>query len=308
MMTFTDLKYWIVLHLPKKLWALVPDETAIKAQFKKYTGRALNLEQPKTFNEKSNWLKLYDRNPLMPRCSDKYAVREFVEEKVGAHVLNELYGVFENADEIDFDALPKPCILKVTDGSGWYVILKNNDVIIKKKPGATIDQARKRLKKWMGKSQYLRRREWCYKDIKPRIICEKYMETESSSLADYKFHCFHGEPRFIQAIVDRSTDCKDAFYDENWNKTDHVRVYPHCERELHPPACLKDMLEIATALSSEFLFVRVDLYDFEGVTVFGELSFNPESGYGTFSPPHWEMEFGNLLKLPIESKDSQAVK
>ena len=298
MANLTTIKHNLVLRVPRKLQFLVPDETAIKAQFHRAFGYELNLQQPQTLYEKSNWLKLYGRDPLMTQCSDKYAVREFVTARVGGRILNQLHGVYESADDIDFYALPQKCILKVTNGSGWNVIVNGDQLVIHKKP-TTIKRAKKRLKKWMRKSQYIRRREWCYKNIQPKIICEKWMDSKTGSLTDYKIHCFSGRPHFIQVIVDRFTDRKQMFYDPNWEKLDfNIVSNPLCESEARAPDCLSQMLDIAHALSRDFPLVRVDLYDYNGKPMFGELSFHPDAGYGGFSPPSWDLEFGKLVNLP----------
>ena len=300
MANFTNIKHNLILRVPRKLRFLVADETAIKAEFYRAFGYELNLQQPQTLYEKSNWIKLYDRNPLMTQCSDKYAVRDFVTARVGSHILNELHGVYESADAINFDTLPEKCILKVTNGSGWNVTVNGEKLIVHKKPVST-SRARKRLKKWMHKNQYIRRREWCYKNIRPKIICEKWMESETGSLTDYKIHCFSGRPHLIQVIVDRYTDCRQIFYDTNWKKLDvNIASYPLSEKEILAPDCLNQMLEIARVLSSDFPLVRVDLYDFNGQPVFGELSFHAEGGFGGFSPPSWDLEFGKLINLSSE--------
>ncbi len=287
--------------MPRKLRRLLPDKTAIEAEFREVFGRELDLANPAKLSEKLQWIKLYDRNPLMVQCSDKYAVREYVRQKGFGHILNELYGVYESAGEIDFAALPDSYVLKATHGSGWNVLVKDGAVTIGTR---TRDRktARSRLKKWLRKSQYLRYREWCYKDIQPRIVCEKYLETGggSGSLADYKIYCFHGEPKMIQVVVDRPANPQEAFYDIHWRRLDLVSVINlPCQREMEAPACLKEMLEIAAALSGEFLYVRVDLYDLNGNLVFGEMTFYPSYGFLKFTPARYDSEFGKLLKLPV---------
>lgn len=288
-----NLTHLAILCIPKRLQFLVSDETFLRSRFRYKSGREMNLQNPKTFNEKIQWIKLHDRNSLMTQCADKYAVREVIEKKVGTHILNELYGVFEDPNEIDFDSLPESFVLKATSGSGWNMIVKD-------KSGFDREKAMKEMKKWISTNYYVKRREWAYKNILPRIICEKYMEDKDGSLPDYKFFCFNGVPRFIQVDLDRYTEHKRAFYDTKWQRVDFSLQYPIYEREIEPPNSLGGMLEIASKLSSEFLFVRVDMYDFNGKPIFGELSFYPEAGFGKFSPDCWDAKFGTFLKLPFE--------
>ncbi len=281
---------------------LFSDKTVIEGMFREVFGRELDLANPVTFNEKLQWMKLYDRDPLKVQCADKYAVREYVRQKGFGHILNELYDVYETVGEIDFDSLPDSYVLKATHGSGWNVLVKDGLVTIGRQT-RDLKTARSRLKKWLRKSQYIRYREWCYKDIQPRIVCEKYLESGDGSdgaPADYKIYCFHGKPKAIQVIVGRSVSPQQAFYDVHWQKIDLISVtYPPCHREIEAPGCLKEMLEISTALSSEFLYVRVDLYDLDGKPIFGEMSFYPGSGLLQFTPTCYDIEFGKILKLPL---------
>ena len=284
--------------LLRSLLRLLPDETLVRLEFMYNLGRFPDLKNPKTLNEKIQWIKLYDRNPLMTLCTDKSEVRKIVERKVGVHVLNELYGVFESPDEIDFDSLPESFVLKATHGSGWNIIVKDKSVFEREK-------AKEEMKKWMRSSFYAKKREWAYKDIQPRIICEKYMENKDGSLNDYKFYCFNGNPHFIQVDVDRYTGHSRAYYSLDWQKLDFFmvkntkkkKILPY-EEELKRPESLADMVEVARALSSDFRFARVDMYDVNGKAVFGEVTFYPSNGGGRFSPEHLDTEFGNLIRLP----------
>ena len=279
----------------RSLLRLLPDKMLIRVEFFYNLGRFPDLKNPRTFNEKIQWIKLNDRNPLMTLYADKYEVRKIVEKKVGTHVLNELYGVFETPDEIDFDLLPKSFVLKATHGSGWNIIVRDKSIL-------EIKKARKKMKKWLEKNFYEKKREWAYKNIPPRIICEKYMENKDGSLNDYKFYCFNGKPLFMQVDFGRYSKHYRAFYDPEWQKLDffiaksrRVRRY---EKEHERPDSLTEMVKIASILSSDFAFARVDLYEFDGRTIFGEVTFYPKNGGGRFSPEYWDAEFGSLLKLP----------
>lgn len=284
--------------LLRSLLRLLPDKTLVRLEFMYNLGRFPDLKNPRTLNEKIQWIKLYDRNPLMTLYTDKYEVRKIVESKVGAHVLNELYGVFESVDKIDFDSLPESFVLKATHGSGWNIIVKDKSVFERKK-------AKEKMRKWLGNSFYAKKREWAYKDIQPRIICEKYMENKDGSLNDYKFYCFNGNPHFIQVDMDRYTGHSRAYYSLDWQKLDFFMVkntkkkkIRRYEKEVKRPKSLTDMVEIVRTLSGNFRFARVDMYDVDGKAVFGEVTFYPSNGGGKFSPGHLDAEFGDLIRLP----------
>ncbi|MCY4262103.1 MAG: ATP-grasp fold amidoligase family protein [Candidatus Dadabacteria bacterium] len=273
---------------------MLTDRGLIRLKFRYKFGKSLNLESPKTFNEKIQWIKLYDRNPLMTLYADKYEVRKVVENKIGQHILNELYGVFESVDEIDFDSFPKSFVLKASHGCEWNIIVKDKSALDRKK-------AKKKMRRWLATNYYTRKREWAYKHIKPRIVCEKYMENKDRSLIDYKFFCFNGTPRFIQVDLDRYTGHKRAFYTIHWQKLDlfmEKRCGGHYKEELGRPKSLTDMIEIARTLSEGFAFTRIDMYDVDGKAVFGEVTFYPGNGMKRFSPNGWDEKLGNYLELP----------
>ena len=284
-----------MLLTSKILQSLLSDETYLRLRFRFKFGWDINLQNPITFNEKIQWMKLYDRNPLMTQYADKYEVRKVVESKVGPHILNELYGVFKSTDEIDFDLFPESFVLKATHGCEWNIIVKNKSKLDTKK-------AKKKMNQWISTNYYIKRREWAYKNIPPRIICEKYLENKNGSLLDYKFFCFNGTPHLIQVDVDRHTEHKRVFYNTQWRRADFSLKYPTYEEEVEPPNSLKDMLEIARVLSSAFTFARVDMYDVNGRVVFGEVTFYPKAGFGKFSPDYLDTKLGYLLQLPTNNK------
>ena len=286
--------------MTRKMRQCLSDKTFIQCQYREVTGHDIDWENPRGFNEKMCWGKLYDRNPLLTNCADKYAVREYVKARGYPEIINELYGVYNNAAEIDSASFPSSCVLRATHGSGWNVIIKEGAVFIAKRQ-RNIKTAKRRLKIWLEKSQYIRYREWCYKNIVPRIVCEKLLQNADGSLHDYKIHCFHGKPLVIQNIVDRASKPSEAFYDSNWNKLDLISLtYPPCKRLLTKPALLSRMLEIAAALSADFYYVRVGLYEYNGEPIFGEMSFNPGGGGLRFSPPKWDIKFGEWLNLSLK--------
>ncbi len=283
------------MSIYKLLKLFLNDKAFIRLRFWLKLGKLPNIENPKGFNEKIQWIKLHDKNPLMTLCADKYEVRNVVESRVGPHILNKLYGVFESADEIDFDSFPESFVLKATNGCGWNIIVKDKSSLDRQK-------AKKKMKKWMATNYYPRKREWAYKNITPRIVCEKYLENKKGSLIDYKILCFNGNPTLIQVDLDRYTGHTRAYYTTEWQRVDFLMKYPAHKGEVEEPESLKYMLEIARTLSSNFTFARVDMYDVNGNVVFGEITFYPASGWGWFSPEHWDAKLGDLLKLPAEKK------
>ena len=286
---------WFTGPLYKRLVRpLLPHKVSIRLDFRYRVGKPLNLHLPMTFNEKIQWIKLYDKNPLMPLYADKYEVRNVVRSKVGTHILNELYGVFESVDEIDFDLLPESFVLKANHASGWNVIVRNKSAL-------DVEETKKKIRKWLTSRYAERKMEWAYENIPARIVCEKYMGNEGGSINDYKFFCFNGDPRFIQVDLDRYTQHTRAFYTLEWRKLDFFTICKDCsyyEKEVKRPDSLEDMIGIARVLSSDFTFARVDMYDVGGKAIFGEVTFYPGSGMERFSPERWDKEFGELLQLP----------
>jgi len=277
-----------------------PLKAAVKMRFFNAFGYELDLDNPATFNEKLNWIKCYDRNPLITQCSDKYGVRDYVTDRVGAHILNELLGVYEDANDIDFAALPNRCVLKVTHGSEWNVLVKDGDYFICKKRLDSVQCAKSRLNRWLKKKYHILSQEWGYKNVPPKVVCEKYLENDQDNLTDYKIHCFNGEPHFIQTITNRKAGGFETFYDTEWRPQPFRLTYPPIDGEFPRPACLPEMLEVARALSAPFPYVRVDLYEQNDRPIFGEMTFYSASGYSYFEPPEWDAKLGELITLPGE--------
>ena len=254
----------------------------------------LNLENPVTYNEKLQWIKLNDKNPLMPRCCDKYAVRQYIESKGYGHILNGLlWQGFDPAD-IPFDTLPERFVVKVTHGSTFNIIctdkskLDRADVIAK-------------CKKWL-KAKFLPcYGEWFYGIEKPRVIVEEFLEGDNGMpLFDYKFFCFNGEPKM--AYIDTWKDGEHTInaYDMDCNLFKGVRLgYPNDdETQVEKPACWEEMKQIARDLSKDFLHVRVDFYYTHGKIYFGELTFTKGAGFGKIEPHDFDVKMGNWLTLP----------
>ena len=233
------------------------------------------------------------RNPVMHQCVDKYEVRKYVKIKGLGHILNELYGVYETPEEIDFEILPGQFALKTTTGSGGQ-----NIIIVKDKKTENPDELRQKLSLWNGDNNLgaLAGREWAYLECKPRIIAEKLLipEEKGKNLIDYKFFCFNGEPKCVQVDSGRFEDHRQNFYDMNWHSLGVHCSYPEGELLSMPPN-FGVMKQMAVELSSDFPFVRVDLYNVHGVVLFGELTFYPSSGYGMFHPDDFDYLLGSYF-------------
>lgn len=274
---------------------LISDEKLIRRQFKKRVGREVELESPINFGDKLQWLKLNWYDPLAVKCADKYEVRKIVSEKIGSEYLNDLLGVYESVEEINLDKLPKSFVLKGTHGSGFNIICKDKDSM-------DWELEFNKMKQWLNTNYYWSKREWVYKDIKPRIICEKYMtdDENTNTLADYKFYCFNGIPWYCQVIRGRGLNETIDFFDMDWNHMPFVgmRKLPNSPERIIKPEKYNEMIELAKSLSSGFPFVRVDFYYVNNRIYFGELTFFPTSGMGKFYPEEWNRKIGELLVLP----------
>jgi hypothetical protein len=278
-----------------KVLDFLPDRLMIKLQYKISTGRKLNLKSPVRFTEKIQWYKLNYRDPLMVQCSDKYGVREYVESKGLVDILVPLIGVYNCAEEINFGELPSSFVLKTTNGSHTNVLCKDkSDLDIK----STVLSLNRWLNAWDGKVG----REWAYHNIKPRIICEKYLEKDKNDdLIDYKFFCFNGEPFYLYVITERFLDggIKLGIFDLEFNQLPYKRVdIPKLLKKVEKPDNFNEMIEIARKLSKDFPHVRVDLYNIDEQIFFGELTFYNGSGYKGYVPDEFDYIVGKKFKLP----------
>jgi hypothetical protein len=268
------------------------DRLYAEKRFLKTFGRKLDLKNPVTLMEKIQWLKLYDRRPIKTDLTDKYLVREYVQDKVGEQYLNPCYGVYESADELIphlFD-FPDKYILKATHGCGWNIIV--ND------PSSPTEGDLNELRNWLSTNYYYAGREWCYKHIKPRIVCEELIEPVNPDLGivDFNFFCFHGEPIFLYVALDPHGDYRYNIFDQSLQQFPYV--YPESKQlpeKLKRPADYDLMFEIVRRLSEGFSFVRVDLY-FERKILFGEMTFYPGCGF-TKIPEEYDRIFGEYMKL-----------
>jgi len=271
----------------------VPDARYLRTCFRIKMGYSLDLESPRTFNEKLQWLKLYDRRPEYVGLVDKLGAREYVEARVGASHLIPLLGVWDGADAIDFSALPARFVLKCTHDSGSAVICRDRATFHEKRARAWLARRLRRNYFWAG-------REWPYLNIRPRIIAEAYMTDESETeLKDYKFFCFHGEPKVIQVDFDRFTAHKRNLYDPEWNRMPLAIEYPDDpERNITRPHNLDQVLSFVEAIAPSAPFVRVDLYLVRDRIYFGEFTFYHGEGLEHFRPAHFDAMFGSWIRLP----------
>lgn len=270
----------------------IPDKQYLKIRYRAIFGKKLNLNDPKTFNEKLQWLKLNDRNPEYTKMVDKYTAKGYVAGIIGDEYIIPTLGIWDNVEDIDFDKLPEQFVLKCTHDSGGVVICKD-------KTKLDIEAAKKKLQKSLNNNYYYVGREWPYKNIKPRVIAEQYMEDgDRNELADYKFFCFDGEPKALFVATDRSTDVKFDFYDLEFNHLPFVAGHEHADKAITKPEGFDQMLELSKKISKGIPHVRVDFYDIGGKVYFGEMTFFHWSGMCPFEPEEWDYKFGEWINLP----------
>ena len=259
----------------------------------------LDLTNPKTYNEKLQWLKLHYRKPIMTKMVDKYEAKEYVSDIIGEEYIIPTLGVWDKFEDIDFDALPNQFVLKCTHDSGGLVICKDKSKLNKKK-------VRRKINKSLKRNYYYQNREWPYKDVPPRIIAEQYMEDESGyELKDYKFFCFDGEVKALFIATDRGVEGEETkfdFFDADFNHLPFTNGHPNASREIMKPKGFEEMKALASKLSAGHPHLRVDFYDINGKIYFGELTFYHWSGMTPFVPEEWDYTFGSWIKLP-EVKD-----
>ena len=269
------------------------DERYLKMLYRARIGRPLDLENPRTFNEKLQWLKLHDRNPLYTTLVDKAEVKPWVAERIGwEHVVPTL-GVWDSFDEVDFDALPERFVLKCTHDSGGLAICRDR---------STFDMraAKRKIERSLSRNFYWSGREWPYKDVKPRVLAEEYLDAGGPDITDYKFYCFHGEPRFLyvsQGLEDHST-ARISFLSLDWEfEPFHREDYAPFETLPSKPGSFDEMQRLACVLANDIPFVRVDFYDQGSRALFSEMTFSPCSGMMPFTPREYDAEVGAMLDI-----------
>lgn len=262
----------------------------------------LDLNRTKTFDEKLQWLKIYDKKPEYTLMVDKYEVRNYIKKTIGEEYLIPVLGVWKKFEEINFDELPNRFVLKCTHDSGGIVIC--ND-----KQDLDVIATRNKLEKCLNVNYYWSGREWPYKNVKPKIIAEQYMEDSlTKELSDYKFHCFNGQPTYCQMFTSRNSTNRmtNDFYDMNWNHQKFIRTTASkYDKSFHKitekPKTFEKMKEFAAILSANIPYVRIDFYEVDGMLYFGEITFYPASGFSSFQPKEWEMTWGNMIDLKLVS-------
>lgn len=289
----------IAIPLLTRFGRWLPDKPYLQLMFYAQLGYKLDLCNPKSFNEKLQWLKLNDRNPVYTQMVDKYEAKRYVAKIIGDEYIIPTIGVYEKGDDINFEELPNQFVLKVTHDSGGIVVCKDKSTFNR-------IEAVKALNKSLKENFYYMNREWPYKNVHPRIIVEKYMENGGNNslkneLTDYKFFCFNGEPKLMFVATDRFTsgvETKFDFFDTNFNHLPFVNGYPNSTINIPKPASFELMKELACKLSTGIPHVRVDFYDVDGHVYFGELTFYHWSGFVPFYPREWDYKIGEMLDLP----------
>lgn len=259
-------------------------------------GKKLNLNQPKSYSEKLQWLKLYNRNPLYTTLVDKFSVKEYVSNIIGKEYIIPTLGVWNKFEDIDFSLLPNEFVLKCTHDSGGLVICKD-------KSNFDIENARKKINKSLNCKYYKSYREWPYKNVVPRIIAETYIEDNSGELKDYKFFCFDGKVKALFIASDRQNkyeDTKFDFFDREFMHLPFTNGHPNAKEVPSKPHMLEKMIDIAEKLSADIPHVRIDLYEVGAKIYFGEMTFFHWSGFVPFDPENWDYTFSEWLQLPAK--------
>lgn len=276
--------------------SIIPDKLYLKLIFRIRTGKKLNLENPETFNEKIQWLKLHNRDEKYSIMVDKYRVREYVADKIGREYLIPLLGVYENAADIDTDVLPEEFVIKCTHDSGSVVLCHKRQEFTPK--------VRRKLNQALKRKYYYASREYPYKNVQPRIVVEKMMhDSDGRGLIDYKFYCFHGEPKFLYVSLglDDHATARISFYNIDLSDAPFQRRdYKHFSKIPRIPVNYEKMIEIARILSKGIPFVRIDLYEIDGAVFFSEITFSPCGGMMPFEPRKYDAVLGGYINLNKE--------
>lgn len=284
----------IILKLASRNIIKISDKNFIKEKYKLKTGKELDFNNIHTFNEKMQWLKLYDKNPKYTQIVDKYEVKDYLKNKIGEEYIIRTIGIYNYFDEINFDKLPNQFVIKCTHDSGSTVICTDKNKF-------SIKKTKKFINKCLKKNHYFAGREWPYKNVVPRIIIEEFVKDNyEDDLHDYKFWCFNGKVKYIHVTSnrDKADGIKVDFYDLDWNKQPIVWCYPNSNLDIEKPKNYEKMKRIAEKLSENFPFVRVDMYEVNGKVLIGELTLYPGAGFAKFYTEKYDEIFGDMLSLP----------
>ena len=288
-----DRDYRFMINALHGMYDNMPDDEYLRRMFKAKLGYELDLDSPKTFNEKLQWLKIHDHNPVYTNLVDKYEVKEYVASIIGKEYIIPTLGLWSRFDDIDFDSLPNQFVIKCTHDSGGLVIVKDKKLL-------NINDAKKKIESALKRNYYYYGREWPYKNVKPRIIVEEYMHNnQCAELIDYKFMCFNGEVKYSFVCTDRYSlpGVHTTFFDREWNMMPFIWHYPKRETGISKPQCYDEMIYLAEKLSTGFQFTRIDFYEVDGKIKFSEFTFYPGSGFEEFTPTEWDYIIGDWLKL-----------
>lgn len=275
---------------------LLPDKLFLQLNYYFCFKHFINFKKPATFNEKLQWLKLYDRNPLYPTIVDKETVKKYIEDKIGIEHIIPTLGIWDTVEDIDFSCLPNKFVIKATHDSGSVIVCTDKQKL-------DLDSVKEKLRKCLATDYYLKAREWPYKKVKPKIIAEQYIGESNKSLIDYKFFCFNGYVDNVMICLEReSGDPKFYFFNEQWEL---LRINKRGKEAplnftLPKPKCMDQMFKIASKLSNGFPFIRVDLYEYGNHIYFGELTLYPQGGFDTNLLPETDKYLGDLIRLPIK--------
>ena len=280
--------FWRFANNTYKYW---PDSLWLKMIYRNKFHRNLNLSNPQSFNEKLNWLKLYNRNPLYSTLVDKFAVKKYVADLIGEEYVIPCYGVWDSFDEIDFNNLPDKFILKCTHDSGGICICRNRETF-------DCSEAKDIISKSLKHNFFWWTREWVYKNVKPRVLAEKLMNDHTGeNLRDYKFWCFNGKPIYMYCSV-KSGDVYESFYDMDYMPVNINHNFPRSDFEIPKPECFEEMKSLALKLSENIPFVRVDFYQVDRKVYFGEFTFYDWGGMRPFESYQQDLDLGKLIQLP----------
>lgn len=290
---FSGMVFQKLVSKEKLHW--MSDKSFLKLRYKYLVGKRLNLKNPRTFNEKLQWLKLYDRNPEYCKLVDKYEVKKIISDTIGEEYVIPTLGVWDHFEDIDFNSLPDRFALKCTHDSGSVVLCHDKNTF-------DIEAARKKITAKLKVNPFWHGREWPYKDLNPRIIAEQYMRCENGEeLIDYKFFCFGGEPEFVYVSQGLSNHAAASlsYLWMDWTRAPFYRGdFPQFDKLPDKPKTYDKMVELAKILSKDCPFARVDFYEINGKLYFGEITFYPGSGFTVYSPDGWDEKIGEWLNLP----------
>lgn len=282
------------MKLFRKLSRLIPDRIYLQIVYFRHFKKFIDFDNPKTFNEKIQWLKLNYRKEEYTNLVDKYRVKQYITKLIGEEYVIPTLGVWKNVDDIDFKSLPEKFVLKCNNDSGGIVICKNKKDFDEVKAKSFLKERLKNNGYWYG-------REWPYKNVKPCIIAEKYMEDSiSKDLKDYKFFCFNGSMEFFDIDIDRFIEHRSNYYDRNGNFLPFGKTYcpPDYTKKIEMPKNLDKMIELAETISHNTVLSRIDLYEIDGQVYFGEITFYPGSGFSPFTDEKWDYKLGDMIDLP----------